>query len=408
MKIEIVKITDIRPYERNAKKHPKSQIEAIARSIKAFGWNVPVVLDKRGNLVAGHGRLLAAQELGQTEVPAIRNSDLSAAQVKAYRLADNKLTESDWDMELVIEELKELSAEGFNIDLTGFDEDLILETKEDDAALAGAMGGSRVKRGEIWELGEHRLMCGDATSTDDMKALMQGKPARMIFTDPPYGIAFESAAGETIENDDLDAKSLESFFVKALVLAAKHTTADATLYWWMAEKYSDVNRAAWKAAGWHWSQNVYWLKNGPGWIPSQLYQPIIEPCMVGWKKKGSPHYQDLGFSKFTQLWTLDKKKFADRLDAWYENKDPNKDHIHPTQKPVRLAERALKRSSEASDIVLDIFGGSGSTLIACEELGRRARVMELDPKYAERIIARWEALTKKEAKKCKSSAGKNG
>lgn len=403
MKIELIKIEKLKAYEKNAKQHPKSQIEAIARSIKEFGFNVPVVVDAGNNIVCGHGRVEAARYLKETEVPCIRRDDLSPDQIRAYRLADNKLNESDWDMALVTEELKALKLEGFDITLTGFDDDLTLETMEDDQSKldeAMGIGGPRAKVGDLYQLGDHMLYCGDATDNGSYRKLLGKEKARMIFTDPPYGISYEDSDGEGIMNDDKKGADLVSFFTKVLVLMKANSADDVTLYWWFADRFSGENAEAWRKAGWKWSQNVMWLKNGPTWSPSQLYMPIKEPCMVGWKDGGG-HYQDFGFSKFSELWTLDKHTFAESLDLWFEKRDPFKTYIHPTQKPVRLAERAIKRSSEKGDVVLDAFAGSGSTIMACEHLGRRCYAMELDPKFVDRIIKRWEEFTKKKSKKLK-------
>jgi len=402
MKITLIPIEDLKPYGKNAKKHPKGQIEAIARSIKEFGFNQPVVVDKNNSVIVGHGRMLAAIQLKMYDVPAIKATDLTDAQIKAYRLADNKLNESDWDMDLVIEELKELKLEGLDITITGFDDDLTIETKEDDDALGEAMGTIEpiVKVGDLWRLGDHLLYCGDATEKKSYDRLLGKDRARMIFTDPPYGIKYQDSDGEGIMNDDKKDAALVKFFQDALKQIHAYSANDATLYWWYSERFTAENLEAWGGAGWKWSQTVHWLKNGPTWAPSLLYQRLSEPCMVGWKKD-KKHYQDLAFSKFTELWDLPKARFAQHLDWWYEKRDDPKTYIHPTQKPVQLSERAIKRSSEKGDIVLDVFCGSGSSLIACEQLGRKGRAMELDPKFCDRIIKRWENLTKKTAKKLK-------
>jgi len=289
MKIENIEISKLKPYEKNAKAHPKSQVEAIARSIKAFGFNQPVVVSAKNEVIVGHGRMLAAISLGMFDVPAIRAKDLTAQQIRAYRLADNKLNESDWDMALVTEELKALKLEGFDITLTGFDDDLTLETAEDDQEKldeAMGIGGPKAKVGDLYQLGDHRIYCGDSTDAASYRKLLGKEKARMIFTDPPYGISYSDSDGEGIMNDDKKGADLVSFFIKVLVLMKANTADDATLYWWFADRFSGENAEAWRKAGWKWSQNVIWLKNGPTWSPSQLYMPIKEPCMVGWKDGG--------------------------------------------------------------------------------------------------------------------------
>jgi hypothetical protein len=251
MKITMVPLTDIKPYAKNAKKHPKGQVEAIARSIKEFGFNQPVVLSSRNEVIVGHGRILAAIQLKMYDVPAIKASELTPAQIQAYRLADNKLNESDWDMELVVEELKALKLEGFDITLTGFDDDLTLETKEDDDALADAMGATEpiVKVGDLWKLGDHLLYCGDATEKKSYERLLGKEKARMIFTDPPYGIKYHDSDGEGIMNDDKKDDALVAFFQNALKQIASFSTADATLYWWYSERFTEENLAAWRGGG---------------------------------------------------------------------------------------------------------------------------------------------------------------
>ena len=247
MKITLIPIEDLKPYGKNAKKHPKGQIEAIARSIKEFGFNQPVVVDKNNSVIVGHGRMLAAIQLKMYDVPAIKATDLTDAQIKAYGLADNKLNESDWDMDLVIEELKELKLEGLDITITGFDDDLTIETKEDDDALGEAMGTIEpiVKVGDLWRLGDHLLYCGDATEKKSYDRLLGKDRARMIFTDPPYGIKYQDSDGEGIMNDDKKDAALVKFFQDALKQIHAYSANDATLYWWYSERFTAENLEAW-------------------------------------------------------------------------------------------------------------------------------------------------------------------
>jgi DNA modification methylase len=267
---------------------------------------------------------------------------------------------------------------------------------------------AKTKRGDIYILGEHRLMCGNSTSREDFERLMEGKKGRLVFTDPPYNVNYKSPAGPTysskkfggsggkIFNDNLSDKDCLAFYTNTLRNLHKHTSEDATIYWWFASKNQGVNEWALKAANWHISQQIIWLKNSIVLSRGQDYHRVYEPCLVGWKKKQN-HYKDKNITKYQDVMMLDKETFAEQLDVWYEKRDNTGNYVHPTQKPVRLAERGLKRNSKSGDIAIDAFGGSGSTLIACEQLGRRCYCMELDPKYCDVIAKRWEMFTGRKA-----------
>ena len=401
-------INDIKPYPRNSKQHKESQIKKIAASINEFGWGQPIVIDKKGVIIVGHGRYLAAHLLGIDKLPTLE-LDLDEEKAKAYRLADNKLNESNWDMEIVIEELKGMSLE--MIDLTGFDSNIILETKEDKPDFS-RIGKPITEPGDLYELGEHKLICGDSCDSGTFVKLLGDKERpRLAFCDAPYSIDYSSSnfnykrkgrkegydygsdkfggMGGRIFNDDKSPEEALKFYKDALKQIYDHTADDATLYWWFATRLTDINMQALQDTNFHWSQTVIWLKNSFIYSPGQLFHRIYEPCMVAWKN-GKTHYQSRTFSTYSELWTTGGlKTFQDHLDVWYQKRDNTSKYIHPTQKPVQLAERALKRSSEKGDIVLDAFGGSGSTLIACDQLERKARLVELDPKYCDAIVTRY-------------------
>jgi DNA modification methylase len=247
-------------------------------------------------------------------------------------------------------------------------------------------------------------MCGSSTSEEEFERLMGGNKGRLIFTDPPYNVDYKSPAGLTyssvkfggtggkIFNDNLSDKECLDFYADVLKNLYKHTTADATIYWWFANKNNHINRAAFEEAAWKMSQIIIWVKNAMVLSRGQDYHRVYEPCMVGWKKK-QKHYKDKNVTKYQDVMMLDKETFAEQLDVWYEKRDNTVNYVHPTQKPVRLAERALKRNSKSGDIAIDAFGGSGSSLIACEQMGRRCYMMELDPKYCDVIVKRWEQYT---------------
>jgi site-specific DNA-methyltransferase (adenine-specific) len=412
--IQIIKIEEVKPYAKNAKKHPTKQIKQIAESIKTFGFNQPLVMDINKVIIVGHGRYEAAKYLELSEVPCVV-VDLSEEDAKAYRLADNKLNESDWDMELVIEELRGLDTS--KVDITGFNADLLIQIKEDEFDAEDEYNKivePVAKEGDIYELGEHRLMCGDSTKRSDVEKLMEGKKARLIFTDPPYNVDYKSpggldysstkfgGTGGKIFNDDKTDEECLEFYTDVLDNLYKFSTDDVTLYWWFANKNNHINRQAFDNADWHMSQIIIWLKNSMVFSRGQDYHRQYEPCMMGWKNKKT-HYKNKEITTYKDVFNLDFDDYNEMLDVWYEKRDVTQKYVHPTQKPLRLAERALKKNSEKGDIVIDLFGGSGSTLMACDQTGRVCRSMELDPKYVDVIIKRYESYTGKKARKCEQT-----
>jgi DNA modification methylase len=404
-KIENKKINEIKPYSKNAKKHPISQIKKIAQSIQEFGFNQPIVIDSKNIIIVGHGRYEASKLLKLEEVP-ILQIDLSEQQAKAYRLADNKLNESKWDMDLVIEELKELAGE--MVDLTGFDKNLILEVQEFETPEPPK--SPNTKTGEIFQLGDHRLMCGDSANAEDVKKIMDNQKAQLIFTDPPYNVDYKSpgglsynskkfggTGGKIFNDNKTDAECLK-FYTDVLKNIYLFSKDDATIYWWFANKNNHINRQAFENANWKMSQIIIWVKNSMVFSHGQDYHRQYEPCMLGWKK-GKSHFRNKQIVNLKDVINLDFDDFKTMFNVWYEKRDLTTEYVHPTQKPVRLAERALKRHSKQDDIVLDLFGGSGSTLICCEQMNRKCFVMEMDPKYCDVIIKRWEDFTNQKAKK---------
>lgn len=404
--MEIVKLSieKIQPYLKNAKKHPKKQIAQVAASIKEFGFNQPVVVDKNGVLIVGHGRFEAAKLLGFKEVPALI-VDLSEEQAKAYRLADNKLNESDWDMDLVIQELKGL--EEFMIDLTGFSKDLILEPDEKDDQVPELPEEPKAKLGEIYQLGKHRLMCGDSTKLEDVEKLMNGQKASMVFTDPPYNVDYKGGTGLTIKNDKFKNKQdFYQFLFDAISAFRAFIVGD--IYIAMSSSELHTLQKAFQDCGGHWSTFIIWVKNRFT-LGRSNYQRQYEPILYGWFE-GSSHY----WSGARNLGDVVKEEIKEEIDGskWlkidqiqtdvWEVKKPDKNKVHPTMKPVSLMERAIINSSMPDQIVLDTFLGSGSTLIACEKTNRICYGMELDPKYVDVIIQRWEDYTQKKAELLKS------
>ncbi len=406
----MVSLSEIKPYKKNAKQHPKKQVDQIAFSIKNYGFNQPLVLDLKNVIIVGHGRFEAAKKLELEEVPCYI-VNLSADKAKEYRLADNKTNESDWDQELLIEALKEIDER--IVESIGFDLDLIKDIAEDDFNSQeeyDKIVKPIAELGDIYQLGRHRLMCGDSAKEGDVRKLMDGKLGRMIFTDPPYNVDYKSpggldysskkfgGSGGKIFNDNKTDTDCVEFYTDVLKNLYEFSTDDVTIYWWFANKNNHLNREAFDNADWHMSQIVIWLKNSMVFSRGQDYHRMYEPCMLGWKRK-KVHYKNKKINNLKDVYNLDYEDFHEMLDVWYEKRDVTQNYVHPTQKPLRLPERALKKNSEKDDIVIDLFGGSGSTLMACDQKDRSCYSMELDPKYVDVIIKRWEEYTNKKAEK---------
>lgn len=392
--IILIKIDELKEYGKNARTHTAEQVAQVAASIKEFGFTNPVLIDESNEIIAGHGRTASARSIGMTEVPAIRLEGLTDAQKRALRIADNKLAlNSGWDNDLLSEELEALKFEDFNIDVVGFSseelDELLTEATqtmtdtqiaEDTAPEVDAVE-NMVQPGDVWQLGKHRLMCGDSTSVEDVRTLMDDDNADMWLTDPPYNMAYEGKTADKlrIKNDNM---SDDAFYQ---LLARSYKAADAVLkpggafYIWHAglEGYNFHKAAI--DAGWKVRQCLIWEKNAIA-LGRQDYQWKHEPCLYGWKDGASHHW------------------YSDRKQTTILNFDkPCKNAEHPTMKPVALFAYLIENSSQPGDVVLDSFGGSGTTLIACEQLGRRCNMMELDPRYCSVIIARYEQLTGEKA-----------
>ena len=378
------------PYARNARQHSDAQVAQIAASIREFGWAAPIIVDAQSNVIAGHGRLLAARKLGLAEVPVVSMDHLSDTQRRALILADNKIAENaTWDEAVLGVELAALSEAGFELGLTGFSQDewerLIEGDLSDEKGLTDEDAVPEVsehavaKPGDIWILGDHKLLCGDATKADDFKALLGDELVDMTFTDPPYNVNYANTAKDKmrgknrpIMNDNL-GEGFGSFLFDACDNILARTKG--AVYIAMSSSELDTLQGAFRAAGGKWSTFIIWAKN-TFTLGRADYQRQYEPILYGWRD-GTDHY-----------WCGAR----DQGDVWHINK-PQKNDLHPTMKPVELVERAVRNSSKTRDLVLDPFGGSGSTLIACEKSGRRARLIELDPKYVDVIVKRWEAFS---------------
>jgi len=394
-RIETWPLARLQPYAKNAKMHGADQVAKIAASMAEFGWTVPCLVGEDGELIAGHGRVLAATQLGLAEAPVIVLGHLTDAQRRAYRLADNKLTElGTWDEALLSAELQDLLAEDYDLSLIGFDDgelDALLSTEPEADAGGGAdpdevpePAEDPVSRlGDLWLLGGHRLLCGDATVTTDLERLMKGQKADLCFTDSPYNVDYaggpdaeRKGRGRRIKNDAL-GDEFGQFIYDACVGIITHTSG--AIYMCMSSSELHTLQKAFVSAGGHWSTFIIWAKDRFT-LGRSDYQRQFEPILYGWPN-GVSHY-----------WCGDR----DQGDVWQIPR-PHKNDLHPTMKPVALVERALRNSSQRGDLVLDPFGGSGTTLIAAEATGRRAALLELDPKYVDVIVQRWQAFTGREA-----------
>lgn len=389
MNVQQVKIEKVKPYDKNPRKN-KAAVDYVANSIKEFGFQQPIVVDKDMVVIAGHTRLKAAKKLKLKEVPVVIADNLTEEQVKAYRLADNKTAEkAEWDFDLLTDELLSLQELDFDMEQFGFDFDFSEdeEAVEDDNWEADVPEEPISKRGDIWVLGRHRLMCGDSTDAADVALLMNGNKADMLLTDPPYNVDYTGKASELetkkIENDKMEDSAFQDFLTSAFSNAEENMKAGGVFYIWHAGLETSNFQTACKRAGFQVRQILIWNKDSLA-IGRQDYQWKHEPCLYGWKD-GASH-----------LWASDRKQ-ATVLDF----EKPQKNNLHPTMKPIKLFDYQIKNNTKGDDIVLDLFGGSGTTIMAAEQNGRRGFVMEYDPKFVDVIVDRWEQFTGMKAKKIK-------
>lgn len=387
--VERRSVESLIPYARNARTHSDEQVAQIAASIKEWGWTTPVLVDETGQIIAGHGRVMAARKLGIEEIPVMVASGWSEAQRRAYVLADNQLAaNAGWDMDLLKVELGDLGEAGFDLDLIGFSGDMLAGLLEeqtegltDEDSVPEVPTEPVTVLGDVWLLGRHRLMCGDSTSIEHLQQLCDGQLVDMWLTDPPYNVAYEGKTKDalTIKNDKMGDESFRQFLRDAYVAADAVMKAGAVFYIWHADSEGYNFRGAAKDAGWTVRQCLIWKKQTMV-MGRQDYHWKHEPCLYGWKD-GAAH-----------LWATDRKQ-----TTILEFDRPSKNAEHPTMKPVELFEYQMLNNTKGSDIVLDSFSGSGTTAIACEKHGRNARLMELDPKYCDVIIKRWQDFTGQEA-----------
>ena len=379
--MERVPVAKLIPYVNNARTHSPEQIKKLRASLREFGFVNPVIIDREYNVIAGHGRIMAAKEEGITEVPCVYADHLTEAQKKAYILADNRMAlDAGWDEEMLRVEIEALREMEFDPMLAGFDEKELEalyagdgdEAKDDDFDLSAALEkASFVEPGDIWTVGRHRLMCGDATKAEDVEKLMGGERANLIVTDPPYGVSFKSSSGLTIQNDSMKNEEFYSFLLSAFKNMADVLEKGGAAYVFHADTEGLNFRRAFIDAGFHLAGCCIWVKDSLV-LGRSDYQWQHEPILYGFLQNGKhPWYSD---RKQTTIWNYAK---------------PKRNENHPTSKPLDLLGYPITNSSRENGIVIDTFGGSGSTMMACEQTGRICRMMELDPKYASVILRRY-------------------
>ena len=379
--MQLIPLGKLVPYVNNARTHSPEQLTKLRSSLREFGFINPVIIDRDFNVIAGHGRIAAAKEEGITEVPCVFVDYLTEAQKKAYILADNRMAlDAGWDEELLRIEIESLQGADFDVSLTGFGEDEIADlfagagekdVKDDGFDLSAALEKAAfVERGDIWTVGRHRLLCGDATSAEDVAALMDGKKANLIVTDPPYGVSFQSSGGLTIQNDSMKGDEFYTFLYNSFVCMVEHLESGGAAYVFHADTEGLNFRKAFVDAGFHLAGVCIWVKNSLV-LGRSDYQWQHEPVLYGFLKNGKhPWYSD---RKQTTIWNYDK---------------PKRNKNHPTSKPLDLLGYPISNSSQENAIVIDTFGGSGSTMMACEQMNRICNMMELDEKYASVILRR--------------------
>jgi DNA modification methylase len=429
-KIEMLPVSGLTPYGRNSRTHSEMQIKQIEASIKEFGFTNPVLIDGKGGIIAGHGRVVAARNLGMATVPCVRLDHLTKAQKKAYIIADNQLAlNAGWNFDVLAVEIDELNDEGFDLDLLGFSKDELNELIGTPDTVEGLTDPDDVpeppeepvtKLGDVWILGKHRLMCGDSCNVSDWDRLMGGAMADIVWTDPPYNVAYESKNAGKIKNDNMNDKNFKQFLVDAYTCLFMVMKPGAAIYVAHADKEGLNFRAAFTAAGLKLSGCLIWQKNSMV-LGRSDYQWIHEPILYGWKP-GAAHHWYGGRKNTTVVAMGDDSPFVQQEDGSYSltigdrvftvsasttveehpssifyHDRPIRSSEHPTMKPVTLVERMLKHNAKPGDVVVDAFGGSGTTMISAHRLGMSARLMELDPKFCDVIITRWQNFTGQKA-----------
>ena len=429
---EEVRTDALIPYERNAKVHDEKQIKNVAQSIRQFGFVQPLVIDRDNVVVIGHCRLLAAKRLGLETVPCIKAEDLTDEEIRRLRIIDNKVNESPWDAEILEADLDGVDFTGYDIDIEPPEEGLEEITAEEDNWEPELLPETEIQPGEIWMLGEHRLLCGDSTDPENLRRIMGGATADLLLTDPPYNVSLGTSGGhpehpseakarkrrtdgKVIENDSFTNEAEFQEFISRFSAAADGAMKPgAAFYIWLASSQMNTVIAGIGENGWQVRQELIWVKDQMV-LGRQDYQWIHEPCLYGWKG-GAGHYFAPTRREYTvfedqidpaKMSKAEMRKFIEDLlqedggipRSILHEERPKRSEQHPTMKPVKLMARLIRNSSKEGEIVLDPFGGSGSTLIACEQMHRRCFTIELDKQYAQSIIDRWESFTGEKAER---------
>lgn len=379
--MQLVPLSKLVPYVNNARTHSPEQINKLRSSLREFGFINPVIIDRNYGVIAGHGRILAAKEEGISEVPCVFADHLTEAQKKAYIIADNRMAmDADWDEELLRVEIEALQAEAFDLSLTGFDDkelaDLFADetgsdAKDDEFDLAAALEkASFVEKGDVWTVGRHKLVCGDATDPDDVNTLMGDTKANLILTDPPYGVSFKSSSGLTIQNDSMKDEEFYNFLLSSFKCMADHLEKGGSAYVFHADTEGLNFRRAFIDAGFHLAGCCIWVKDSLV-LGRSDYQWQHEPVLYGFLQNGKHKW--FSDRKQTTIWNFDK---------------PKRNANHPTSKPLDLLGYPIGNSTQENAVVIDTFGGSGSTMMACQQMNRICHMMELDEKYASVILRR--------------------
>lgn len=411
MQIEEIKTEELKPYSRNPRKNDTA-VDAVAKSIQEFGFKIPIVIDSRNEIVCGHTRWKAAKKLGMESVPCIRADDLTPQQIKAFRLVDNKTSElAEWDFDMLDIEIGDIT--DIDLGVFGFEDEPEEPEAEEDDYQVQLLEDTITKPGDIYRLGDHLLICGDSTDLMTVQKLFsEGETADLVVTDPPYNVAYHSKAG-SIQNDDMGDSEFYEFLHAAFNTMQEVMKPGGVFYIWHADSEGINFRTAVRNSGLLCKQCLIWVKNSLV-LGRQDYQWQHEPCLYGWKP-GAAHYfiddrtqttviedqhQEFRKMRKEELVKLLEEMQADKISTTIIREDkPSRSDEHPTMKPIKLLARGIKNSSRPGEIVLDLFGGSGSTMMACEQLGRKCRMVELDPKYCDVIVDRWERLTGKRAEK---------
>lgn len=389
-KIILVNLNDLKPYPKNSRLHSEEQIQQVVDSINEFGFTNPVLIDENKTIIAGHCRVEALKVLGASAAPCIVLKGLSETQKRAYIIADNKLAlNADWNLELLQSEFESLKLEDYDLNLTGFSDDEIAliiidpepETFADEDSCPDIPEDPITKLGDVWLLGDHRLMCGNSTIIEDVCLLMNGVKADILITDPPYNVDYEGKTKDAlkIKNDSMDDSTFRQFLRDAMSTANIHLKDGGVFYIWHADSEGYNFRGACQDVGWKVRQCLIWLKNHMV-MGRQDYHWKHEPCLYGWKE-GAAH-----------CWENDRKQ-----TTIIECNRPSRNDIHPTMKPIELIEYQILNNTKPHEIILDLFGGSGSTLIASEKNNRICYIMEIDPKYCDVICKRYEKIFNKKA-----------